>query len=93
MDNKVPGLDWMVLSLARKDNNAMMSGYPVDHMCVGDNNQEQDAHTSFVFQRCLWVGKWSARGRLSKLSGNFMGSPSAEERRRGHKQVRVAHME
>lgn len=32
--------------------------------------------TSLVFQRCRWVGKWSARGKLSKLSGSFIGSPS-----------------
>lgn len=32
--------------------------------------------TSLVFHRCRWVGKWSARGKLSKLSGSLIGSPS-----------------
>lgn len=35
------------------------------------------ALTSFVFHLCLWVGKWSARGKLSRFSGSLMGSPSA----------------
>ena len=32
--------------------------------------------TSFVFQRCLCVGKWSDFGRDSRLSGSLIGSPS-----------------
>jgi len=33
--------------------------------------------TSLVFHRCLWVGKCSARGKVSRFSGSFIGSPSA----------------
>ena len=33
--------------------------------------------TSFVFQRCLWLGKWSDLGSDSRLSGSLIGSPSA----------------
>ena len=36
--------------------------------------------TSFVFHRWRWVGKWSDFGSDSKLSGNFIGSPSAKIR-------------
>ena len=32
--------------------------------------------TSFVFHRCLWLGKWSDFGNDSRLSGNLSGSPS-----------------
>ena len=33
--------------------------------------------TSLVFQRCLWLGKWSDLGSDSRLSGSLIGSPSA----------------
>lgn len=38
--------------------------------------------TSFVFQRCRCDGKLSALGRLSKLSGSLIGSPSVKKRKK-----------
>ena len=36
--------------------------------------------TSFVFHRCLWLGKWSDLGSDSRLSGSLSGSPSGKEK-------------
>lgn len=42
---------------------------------------QHSVHTSFVFHRCLSIGKWSARGRLSRFSGNLIGSPSRNKKK------------
>lgn len=42
----------------------------------GNRSMGTNDLTSFVFHLCLWVGKWSARGKLSRFSGSLMGSPS-----------------
>ena len=43
------------------------------NVCDRWNKKEKKSKTSLVFQRCLCVGKCSARGKLSRLAGRLMG--------------------